>query len=318
MKAYSNDLRQKILDAYMNGEGSIREVAKRFSVSKSFVEKLRKRYRETGKIEALPRGGKVPAKLHQEQVALVAQLVEEDNDATLEQLCDQLEEKIQVRVSRATMGRVVQKLKLTRKKKTFHACEAHTQRVQKLRVEYWTAIGEVKLEDLVFLDETGVNLAMARLYGRAAKGTRAYGKRPDKRGKNVTLIGALAMSGFLAPVTFPGWTDTQAFISYVEQVLVPELWTGACVVMDNLPAHKVAAVREIIEAAGAKLVYLSPYSPDFNPIENCWSKLKGFLRAASPRTYEALDSAISKAIATITSQDIIGWFTHCCYCLAIN
>lgn len=163
MKAYSNDLRQKILEAYLKGEGSIRQVAKRFSVSKSFVEKLLKRYRETDQIEALPRGGKVPAKLTTEQVRLVAQLVEADNDATLEELCEQLVEAIQVRVSRATMGRVVQKLKLTRKKKTFHASEAQSERVQKLRVQYWTTIGAVKLDDLVLIDETGVNLAMTRL-----------------------------------------------------------------------------------------------------------------------------------------------------------
>lgn len=317
MKAYSNDLRQKILEAYFKGEGSIRQVAKRFSVSKSFVEKILKRYRETGKIAALPRGGKVPAKLTTEQMLLVAQLVEEDNDATLEELCKRLNEKIQVRVSRATMGRVVVKLKLTRKKKTFHASEAYTQRVQKLRVQYWTTIESVKLEDLVFIDETGINLAMARLYGRSSKGTRAYGKRPSGRGKNVTLIGAIAKRGFFAPLTFPGWTDSQAFLSYVEQILVPQLWTGACVVMDNLPAHKVKAVQKAIEKAGAHLVYLSPYSPDFNPIENCWSKLKEFLRSQEARNTQALDQAITEAIATITPEDITGWFTHCCYCPSI-
>lgn len=177
---------------------------------------------------------------------------------------------------------------------------------------------EVKLDDLVFIDETGVNLAMTRVYGRSSKGTRAYGKRPEQRGKNVTMIGAVATSGFLAPLTFPGWTDSQAFITYVEQVLVPQLWTGACVVMDNLPAHKVKAVREGIEKAGAKLVYLSPYSPDFNPIENCWSKLKEFLRSQEARTYEALDQAITQALTTITSEDLLGWFTHCCYCPSLN
>ena len=132
------------------------------------------------------------------------------------------------------------------------------------------------------------------------------------------MIGALALKGFLAPLTFCGWTDTTAFKFYVNQVLVPQLWTGACVVMDNLPAHKVAAIREAIEAAGARLVYLSPYSPDFNPIENCWSKVKEFLRSLAARTYSELDDAITKVLTTITTQDIVGWFTHCCYYIPSN
>ena len=318
MKAYSNDLRQKIVDAYLKGEGSIRQVARRFSVSRSWVEKLLKCYRETGKVDPKPHGGGRAAKLNLEQEALVAQLVEQDNDATLAELCEQLYEKAQVRVSRATMGRVVQKLKLTRKKKTFHASEANSERVQKLRVQYWQTIGEVRLEDLIFIDETGLNLAMTRHYARAIKGHRAYGSCPEQRGKNVTMIGAIALGGFMAPLTFPGWTDKLAFRTYIEQVLVPQLWSGACVVMDNLPAHKAAGIKAAIEAAGASLVYLSPYSPDFNPIENCWSKLKEFLRAKAARTYPELDQAITESLSTITTKNIIGWFTHCCYCHSLN
>jgi transposase len=104
----------------------------------------------------------------------------------------------------------------------------------------------------------------------------------------------------------------------MKEGLVPQLWTGACVVMDNLPAHKVAAIREAIEAAGARLVYLSPYSPDFNPIENCWSKVKELLRSLAARTYSELDDAITKVLTTITTQDIVGWFTHCCYYIPSN
>lgn len=109
-----------------------------------------------------------------------------------------------------------------------------------------------------------------------------------------------------------------AFETYVTQVLVPSLWKGACVVMDNLAAHKVASIRQSIEAAGARLVYLSPYSPDFNPIENCWSKVKELLRSRAARTYAQLDQAITDALTAVTTQDISGWFTHCCYCIAPN
>ncbi|MFN6473038.1 MAG: IS630 family transposase [Nostoc sp. SerVER01] len=178
--------------------------------------------------------------------------------------------------------------------------------MQKLRVEYWTTIGEVNLADLVFIDEAGVNIAMTRHFARSPKGSRAYGDRPDGRGKNVTMIGAMSMSGIIAAMTFQGGTDTNAFYTYVTQVLVPKLWSGACVVMDNFSSHKVTGIRQAIESVGARLVYLSPYSPDFSPIENCWSKVKECLRSLAARTYEELDCAITNALLTVTNKDIIG------------
>ena len=132
------------------------------------------------------------------------------------------------------------------------------------------------------------------------------------------MIGAIATTGFLAPFTFEGWTNKEAFLTYITQVLVPELWSGACVVMDNLPALIVAGIREAIEAVGATVIYLSPYSPDFSPIENCWSKVKEFLRARAARTYAELDCAITDALAAVTTKDIIGWFTHCCCYISPN
>lgn len=190
--------------------------------------------------------------------------------------------------------------------------------MQTLRVEYWQTIGEVKLADLVFLDEAGVHLAMTRRHARAKQGDRAYGKVPSNRGKNVTMIGALSVSGLIAPMTWQGGTNGLTFLTYVEQVLAPTLWEGACVVMDNFRSHHVDGVQTAIEAVGAKLVYLSPYSPDFSPIENCWSKLKESLRTQAARTYDTLNDAISRAIDEISKQDIIGWFTHCCYCSQPN
>jgi transposase len=168
------------------------------------------------------------------------------------------------------------------------------------------------------LDEAGVHQAMTRRYARAEKGQRAYGDAPASRGKNVTMIGALSMAGFIAPMTWQGGTDGVTFLTYVEQALVPTLWEGACVVMDNFKSHHVEGVRAAIEAVGAKLIYLSPYSPDFSPIENCWSKIKASLRSQAARTYDTLNNAISVAIDEITEQDIIGWFTHCCYCTQSN
>lgn len=170
----------------------------------------------------------------------------------------------------------------------------------------------------MFVDESGINIAMTRLYARALKGKRAHGDRPDKRDKNVTVIGAIALRGIVGAMTFKGGTDKMAFQTYVEQVLVPNLWEGACVVMDNFSSHKVAGIQSLIEAVGAHLVYLSPYSPDFSPIENCWSKIKEFLRSQAARTYSSLDKAITTAFEEVSLNDIFGWFKHCGYCIASN
>jgi hypothetical protein len=111
----------------------------------------------------------------------------------------------------------------------------------------------------VFVDESGVNIAMTRLYARALIGKRAHASRPDKRGKNVTMIGALSLKGMIAAMTFKGGNDQLAFKTYVNEILVPNLWPGACVVMDNFSSHKVTGIKEAIESAGAHLIYLSPY-----------------------------------------------------------
>lgn len=115
-------------------------------------------------------------------------------------------------------------------------------------------------------------------------------------------------------MTVNGSTNGDVFRAFVTQILVPNLWDGACVVMDNLSAHKVEGIREMIEATGARLVYLSPYSPDFNPIENCWSKLKEYLRSVAPRTRDELDAAVRDAMDLVSLKDIHNWFTHGCYC----
>jgi transposase len=170
----------------------------------------------------------------------------------------------------------------------------------------------------VFIDEAGVHLAMTRLYARALKGQRAYSTRPQSRGKNQTMIGAMALNGIIAALTFEGGTDGLAFQAFVEQVLAPNLWAGACVVMDNFSSHKVEGIAEAIEAVGARLLYLPPYSPDFSPIEQFWSKVKGILRSIAPRTKQTLDEAITKAFAQVSAKDIQHWFTHCCYCTSLD
>lgn len=168
---------------------------------------------------------------------------------------------------------------------------------------------------LKFVDEAGVNIAMTRRYGRAPRGVRVQDAVPKNFGRNISLIGALSCHGLDAVMTVEGATDAAVFQAYVCQVLVPTLQRGDIVVMDNLSAHKSQAVEQAIAAAGAKLIYLPPYSPDWSPIEPCWSKVKTLLRGMKARTREALDQALAEVIDAITHHDAKGWFAHCGYSL---
>jgi transposase len=174
------------------------------------------------------------------------------------------------------------------------------------------------VEQLIFVDETGSHIDMARAYGWAPRGQRAYAAKPRNRGQALTLIGALGVNGLVATMTVTGGTDGEVFRSYVEQVLVPQLRAGTVVLMDNLKAHKVPGIREAIEAAHATLRYLPSYSPDLSPIELCWSKVKTILRTRAARTREALDLAWTDALALVTSCDARHWFAHCGYCTEPN
>ena len=164
-----------------------------------------------------------------------------------------------------------------------------------------------------FVDESGIKLALTRFYGRAPRGERVVGSVPQNYGANVTMIGALGIRGLEALMTVEGATDGEVFRAYVQGVLGRTLTRGDIVVMDNLGAHKVTGIREAIEARGAKLLYLPPYSPDLSPIERCWSKLKTALRARGARTHRALARALKRTLATITKADALAWFTHCGY-----
>jgi transposase len=167
---------------------------------------------------------------------------------------------------------------------------------------------------LVFVDESGFNTSMTRLRARAPRGKRAYGKVPRNRGKNTTLIAAITLEGGMGiSMTVEGATDAEAFEAYVERFLAPSLCEGQVVVLDGLGAHRTHRVRELIEARGAELVFLPSYSPDLNPIEEAFSKIKALVRKEGARVREALVEAIARALAAVTIEDAAGWFTHAGY-----
>jgi transposase len=167
----------------------------------------------------------------------------------------------------------------------------------------------------VLLDECGVDTRLTRTYARAPRGRRATGKVPWGRWRRLTVLGALALDGVIGAMSVAAATSTRVFLAFVEQVLAPALRSrpDAVVVMDNLAAHKAERVRAALEAAGIAYRFLPSYSPDLNPIEPCWSKLKGRLRTEPARSLDALDAALGPALATITAEDARGWFRHAGY-----
>lgn len=185
--------------------------------------------------------------------------------------------------------------------------------MQKLRAEFWEEIRSIDVKDLIFIDESGVNIAMVRVYARAKKGQRARSAKPTKRGKNVSIIGAISVKEIVTDINLLGGIDNLTFTAFIHQKLLSKLWKGACVLMDNYSIHKGEDIEQLVASVGARVIYLPPYSPDFSPIENLWSKVKIILRTLGARTYQALELAIFTAFESVTQQDLINWFTHCCH-----
>jgi len=172
---------------------------------------------------------------------------------------------------------------------------------------------ELDPERLIFIDESGLSTKMARLRGWAPKGERCHSAVPHGHWKTITFVGGLTLGGFIAPMLLDGPMNGECFRAWVEQMLAPALKSGDIVVMDNLPGHKVAGVRQAIEERGANLLYLPPYSPDLNPIENGFSKLKALVRKAAARTIDALEVAAADAISQFTPNECTNFFAHAGY-----
>lgn len=173
-------------------------------------------------------------------------------------------------------------------------------------------LGDI-LPRLKFLDESGINLGMTRLYGRAAPGARVVEATPGTSGLHYTMVAVLGVNGVQAPLLFDGAMTTLTFETYVEAVLVPTLRRGEILMLDNLSAHKGSPAQATLEAHGVQVLFLPPYSPDLNPIEKCWGKVKQALRAAKARTWEDLIEAVRKALLSVSREDVLAWFAHCGY-----
>jgi transposase len=190
------------------------------------------------------------------------------------------------------------------------------ERDEEARAAWWAETLLLDPATLVFVDESGTNVAMTPRYGRAPRGQRVVGVVPRNHGPNVTLLAAMSHAGITAAMTMTGATDGAVFALFVGQILVPSLHPGQVVIWDNLSVHRNQKLRRSIEAAGCHLRFLPAYSPDFSPIEPAFSKLQTALRQAGARDRAALEDAIAAGLATITAEDAAGWFGHCGYAVS--
>jgi transposase len=188
--------------------------------------------------------------------------------------------------------------------------------VKRKRSRFRKKVAELAVKHFKFLDESSVNIDLTRLYGRAAPGERVVDHVPQPSGPQTTTLAVIGWTGIIAPLVLSGSVNGTVFYGYIEQCVAPTLQPGDILFMDNLSAHKVAGLEELIRSRGAHLIYLPPYSPDFNPIELAWSKVKTILRRLKARTLLDLIEALKEALLAVTPQDIHAWFAHCGY--AIN
>ena len=307
--AYSADLRERVLRACERGGPGRAEVAAMFAVGETTVYRWLQAWRAEGRREARPHAGGPAPRPDAAALDELKGVVAESNDLTLAEYAARLADRAGVRVSGSTVCRALRRLGLPRQKDAAGA-GAGSARCRQARTAWRAELAAIDPRRLVFLDESGIDTRLTRAYGRAARGRRALGKVPRGRWERLTVVGALALDGVAASMSVAAATGTAVFLAFVEQALIPALRErpDAIVVMDNLAAHKAERVRAALDAAGIGYRYLPAYSPDLNPIEPCWSKLKGRLRAKAARSLGALEAELGPALAAITARDARGWF----------
>src|SRR4051812_11512903 len=309
MRPYSLDLRERIVAAVDRHEGSLRWIARVFGVSTSFIVRLLQRRRATGTLDPKPHAGGPPPVLTPDDHRRLAELIRDQPDATLAEL----RQKGGFACSLKTLWMALHRRRLTYKKKSLHADQRDRPDVQEERRSFRRKVRAIEPKRLIFVDETGVTTAMTPTRAWAPRGQRAVDSAPASW-DTTTVIAALGLEGVRAPLAFPGTTDTTAFQTYVDQVLVPELRPGDVVILDNIKPHQGRGVAESIERAGARVLPLPPYSPDYTPIEEMFSKVKQGLRRAEARAKAEVYEALGEVLKRVTPDDILGWFQHAGLC----
>ncbi|MGH6813973.1 MAG: IS630 family transposase [Methylocella sp.] len=309
-KPYSLDLRERVMATVDAGTGAY-SVAAMFQVSVSYIYKALRRREISGETRARPWAGGPKPKLAAHDEVLRARVMSEP-DATLAELQAWLLAEHAMKASIGCLWKRLRHLGLTLKK-SLRAAEQDRADIAEAREEWRAGQPDLKPENLVFIDETGAKTNLVRLYGRAPRGQRLVAPVPHGHWMTTTFVAALRHNEITAPCVFDGPMDGASFLTYVEHFLAPALRQGDVVVMDNLASHKVAGVKEAIERAGATLRYLPAYSPDLNPIEQAFAKLKAALRKTAARTFDALLKAIAQALADFTAQECANYIANSGY-----
>ena len=307
-KPYSVDLRARVIEDVETG-ASRREAAERYGISPSVVVIWVQRFEETGSVAAKPSGGSIsPLEQHAE---FLLGLIANQPDLTLDEIVAAMRKR-RIAGSRSAVWRFFARRNISFKK-TLYAAEQKRADVARARRRWMREQGMFDPARLVFIDETCTNTAMVRLRGRAPRGERLVGYAPHGHWKTITFVGGLRQRGMTAPFVLEGAINGPMFLAYVKQCLVPTLKRGEIVLMDHLPVHKAAGVAEAIEAAGATLIYLPKYSPDLNPIELAFSKLKAHLRKAAEHTILRLLRRIGRVVTDFSPQECRNFFRHAGY-----
>jgi transposase len=305
---YSVELRERVIARVESG-ASRREAAEHFEISPSAAVKWLQRWRDAGSAMAIPHGGST-SPLEKRANWLLA-LIAEQPDLTLDEVLVAMRKR-RIAGSRTALWRFFARHKITFKK-SLRAAEQERADVARARRRWIREQGMLDSTRLVFIDETAANTKMVRLSGRCPRGERLVGRVPHGHWKTITLVAALRHNGITAPLVLDGAMTGETFLAYVEQCLAPTLMRKDIVIMDNLSAHKVPGIREAIEAAGATLRYLPQYSPDLNPIEMLFSKLKAFLRKLAERTIPRLCGAIGSFVPRLSARQAANYFRHAGY-----
>ncbi|WP_253637939.1 MULTISPECIES: IS630 family transposase [unclassified Bradyrhizobium] len=309
-KGYSKDLRVRAVELVESGE-SAREAARILNLGASTTIRWMDRWRKTGNVEAKPGTGHSRSPLEQHKQWLI-ELIAAEPDLTLEEIRARLRSQRKQKAGIGSIWRFFDRHSITFKK-TLHAAEQDRPDVAAERAALKAEQPKLRAPRLIFIDETAVTTKMVRHYGRSPRGERLVSGVPHGHWKTLTLVAALRIDGLTAPYVIDGAMDGPSFLAYVEQVLAPTLRKGDIVFMDNLRTHKIAGVREAIEAVGARVRYLPAYSPDLNPIEQAFSRLKAALRKGATRTAQALLKLIGKLVKSFAPQMCANYFRHAGY-----
>ena len=292
-----NEARHLIIQA-LNHHTPVKEIAECFSVNTSTIYRLRKQLEMTGSVETRTSlRGRKPI-LSDDDIVHIDNLIQAQPDITIHEIMDTLH----LKVSDETIRQAVIKLGYVYKKKSLHASEQE-------RPRHPAETGK----HLVFLDESGINTDMTRRYARAKKDQRAVDSTPLNTPATTTILSSIRLDGSCIYTTYQGGTTAERFESYLESDLLPTLGPDDIVVMDNMRSHHAKTVKNLLDEKHIQYLYLPPYSPDYNPIENMWSKIKANMRKQKVRTAALLSEAIRKAFSTIRISDCMGWFRACGY-----